>query len=494
MSVYAVVDQPSRWDLDVPGLTLVSAREYLRSPRLAAERNAKVWNLCRSYSYQSAGYYVSLLAAARGHRALPALATINDVRDRPLVRLMSRELDELVQTSLSRLTGERFELSVYFGHNVAGRHERLARAIWNQVPAPFLRAEFVRRQRWRLERVRVIGTEDVPESHRAFAIEQASRYLRRAITPRPKETPRYELAILVNEAETDPPSDEAGLERFEAACQRHGLGTARIQKDDGTRLLEFDALFIRETTRVNHHTYRLARRAATEGIVVIDDPDSILRCTNKVFQAEAFVRAGIPHPTTAILDRSLAADRDALDARMEEVGYPCVVKKPDGAFSQGVYRARDGAELAGHLQTVFAESELVVVQGFVTSTFDWRVGVLAGRPLYGCRYYLAPGHWTIQVGEGQTERTYGETETLPVPGLPADILETALRAAALMGDGLYGVDLKEVDGHPVVMEVNDNPSLDAGVEDAVLGDGLWDALAAEFLRRLERRGRGGDPR
>jgi len=494
MSVHAVVDQPSRWDLDVPGLDVVSAREYLRSPRLAAERDARIWNLCRSYAYQSTGYYVSLLAAARGHRALPTLATINDLRDRPMVRLMSRELDELVQKSLSRLTGDRFELSVYFGHNLAGRYERLSRAIWNQVPAPFLRAEFTRRSRWRLERVRVIGTEDIPESHRPFAIEQASRYLRRAVAPRPKETSRFDLAILVNEQEKDPPSDEGGLGRFEAACQRRGLRASRIQKDDGARLLEFDALFIRETTRVDHHTYRLARRAASEGLVVIDDPDSILRCTNKVFQAEAFARSGIPHPTTAIVDRSLASDRTALDARMEEVGFPCVVKKPDGAFSQGVYRADSGDELASHLARVLDESELVVVQGWVTSTFDWRVGILAGRPLYACRYYLAPGHWTIQTGEGSEERTYGDTETLAVADLPATIGETALRAAALMGDGLYGVDVKEVDGRPVVMEVNDNPSLEAGVEDAVLGDGLWDTLAGEFLHRLESRGRGGVPR
>jgi glutathione synthase/RimK-type ligase-like ATP-grasp enzyme len=490
MSVYAVVDYPSRWDLHVPGLTVVSAREYLRSPRLAAERNAKVWNLCRSYAYQSAGYYVSLLAAARGHRALPTLATINDVRDRPLVRLMSRELDELVQKSLSRLTGDRFELSVYFGHNLAKRYEPLSRAIWNQVPAPFLRAEFSNRQRWRLDRVRVIGTEDIPEAHRAFVIEQASRYLRRGITPRPKETPRYELAILLNDAEADPPSDEVGLVRFQEACARHGLGSERIQKDDAARLSEFDALFIRETTRVNHHTYRLARRAAADGLVVIDDPDSILRCTNKVFQAEAFARAGVPHPTTAIVDRPLMADRAALDARMEEVGYPSVVKKPDGSFSQGVYRAESGDDLVRHLEHVLSESELVVVQAWVTSAFDWRVGILAGRPLYACRYFLASGHWKIQVGEGTEARTYGNVETLPVMSIPAQIRDTALRAASLMGDGLYGVDLKEVDGRPVVMEVNDNPSLESDVEDAVLGDALWDALAAEFLRRLERRGRG----
>jgi hypothetical protein len=35
-------------------------------------------------------------------------------------------------------------------------------------------------------------------------------------------------------------------------------------------------------------------------------------------------------------------------------------------------------------------------------------------------------------------------------------------------------------------EVNDNPNLDAGVEDKVLGDGLYRAILAEMVARLER--------
>src|SRR3546814_13790004 len=59
---------------------------------------------------------------------------------------------------------------------------------------------------------------------------------------------------------------------------------------------EFDALFIRETTAVNHHTYRFARRAAREGLVVVDDPLSILRAANKVFLAQLMERHRIPQP------------------------------------------------------------------------------------------------------------------------------------------------------------------------------------------------------
>ena len=68
------------------------------------------------------------------------------------------------------------------------------------------------------------------------------------------------------------------------------------------------------------------------------------------------------------------------------------------------------------------------------------------------------------------------------------MLRTALKAADLIGDGLYGVDLKETADGPVVIEVNDNPSLDSDVEDQVLGEELYLRLIGEFVERLDRRG------
>jgi glutathione synthase/RimK-type ligase-like ATP-grasp enzyme len=59
-----------------------------------------------------------------------------------------------------------------------------------------------------------------------------------------------------------------------------------------------------------------------------------------------------------------------------------------------------------------------------------------------------------------------------------------------MGDGLYGVDIKEIDGKPVVIEINDNPSIEAGVEDKVLGMALYDAIIGTLRRRVEARREG----
>jgi glutathione synthase/RimK-type ligase-like ATP-grasp enzyme len=101
---------------------------------------------------------------------------------------------------------------------------------------------------------------------------------------------------------------------------------------------------------------------------------------------------------------------------------------------------------------------------------------------------MARGHWQIQQAKSATKRSYGRSETLTVQDAPSAVVELALRAARLVGDGFYGLDIKEVDGRLLVMEINDNPSVQAGCEDALLKDELYNTIMQVFYSRLERRG------
>jgi glutathione synthase/RimK-type ligase-like ATP-grasp enzyme len=272
------------------------------------------------------------------------------------------------------------------------------------------------------------------------------------------------------------------MRRFARAARAVGLEPYDIQLSDAADIAEFDALFIRETTYVNGPTYRLARRAAAEGLIVIDDPISILRCSNKVFLAELFQRHGIPHPKTFV------AHADSVGEIAAAVGLPCVLKRPDSAFSRGVTRAESQEELTEKANLFLQDSELVVAQSFTPSDFDWRVGVLGGEALFVCRYHMARGHWQIVTTGASGKRRYGKVETLAVEDAPGDLIEVAVRAARLIGDGLYGVDLKEVDGRFLVIEVNDNPNIDAGSEDIIIGDALYHKIMQWFRDRLDERG------
>ncbi len=478
-----VVENPRRWPLRLDGAEVVPARAYLVEERYSTLRRAAVFNLCREYRYQSLGYYVSLLAAARGHRPLPSVSTLQDLGSGPAVRVVAQDLDTLIQRSLRHLLSPEFELSVYFGRNLAARYDRLCTALFNHFPAPFLRARFMKADRWRLVSLRPIAGEDVPDSHRPFATEQARRHFRR---PRPSGRPskryRYDVAVLWSADDPEPPSDERAVVRFQRAARSEGLDATLVGREDYGRLAEFDALFIRETTAVDHHTFRFARRAVAEGLVVVDDPESIIRCTNKVFQAELMANSEIPTPRTLVVH---AGNADGVEA---EVGLPCVLKRPDSSFSRGVVKAETSDGLGRHLEEAFRRSPLLIAQAWTPSDFDWRIGVLDRAPLFACRYYMVPGHWQIARGPAGSRRRYGRVEAVRVEDAPRGVVELAVRAAGLIGDGLYGVDLKEVDGRALVIEVNDNPNIDAGNEDGVLGEDLYREVMRYFRRRLDARG------
>ena len=467
--------------LQIPGIDVVPARVYLTDPAWTKERALRVINLCRSYRYQSEGYYVSLLAAARRHRPFPDLRTVLDMKSRHFARTVDEELDAVIQKSLHDIEAAEFELSVYFGKNLAQRHTRLAHRLFSQFPTPLQRAHFRRdKKRWRMTSVSPIAFRDVPEAHREFVATAARDYLGRASAPvRARRTAFYDLAILCDPNEDPAPSDPVALGRFERAARAAGFDVERIQRDDFARLPEFDALLIRETTSVDHHTFRFAQRAEAEGMVVIDDPTSILRCTNKVFQTEALTQRGVPIPKTWI------SDRIDIDHVEQSLGFPCVLKFPDSSFSQGVVKCKDRAELETQAARILAESDLLVVQEYMPTDFDWRIGLFDGEPLYACRYLMANGHWQVIQRTNAGSFRYGRVEPVPLSEAPANVVKIATRAAAAIGEGLYGVDVKVAGKRVVVTEVNDNPNIDAGCEDAILKGELYDKIIRGFVRRLE---------
>lgn len=483
MTVVLVTDTQQDWFDDIAGVETVDPKEYLTSADWSRRKNVKICNLARSYAYQSLGYYVSLLAEARGHRPIPNVVTIQDLGSRNAVRLVPQDLEDLIDKCLQPLHGDKFELSVYFGNNLANRYNKLARELSGLFQAPLLRFEFSKRKKWRVRRARAIGLEDIPNSHRPFVIEQAQKHFAHGtIGKAKKNTYRYDMAILHNPAEgTLAPSDDKALQKMIRAAAAIGINAELLTVEDSGRLLEFDALFVRETTSVNHYTYRLARKAEREGMVVIDDPLSILRCTNKVYLAELLQKAKLATPKTIVAHRNNAA------TIADELGFPVVLKRPDSAFSQGVVKVETLDDLKAQLQTFFADSELVVAQQYMRTDFDWRIGILDRRPLFACKYHMARGHWQIINQEEVSEsKRFGKCETMPFELAPRKCVALAQKAADLIGDSLYGVDIKESDGQFYVIEVNDNPNIDSGIEDRILRDDLYRRIMDSFLRRIER--------
>ncbi|MCB1630136.1 MAG: RimK family alpha-L-glutamate ligase, partial [Xanthomonadales bacterium] len=180
----------------------------------------------------------------------------------------------------------------------------------------------------RIERIRPLAINKLEEAERAFLYEAMARYTRRDWRgPKVKTPPRYTFAVLHDPDEQLPPSSKSSLKHLARVAEKMDVEIDLITKKDLSRLSEYDALFIRETTTIKNHTFRFAQRAQQEGIPVIDDPVSMIRCTNKLYLKELLESAGIQMPPTVML--SSTADIPKAEA---ELDYPIVLKIPDGSF------------------------------------------------------------------------------------------------------------------------------------------------------------------
>ncbi|WP_343712523.1 RimK-like ATPgrasp N-terminal domain-containing protein [Inquilinus sp.] len=437
-----------------------------------------VVNLCRDQRPLSFGYYVSLIAEARGYTAIPTAAALADQADDRLARSRHAPVDRALaalRRQSQRLVLPR-RLFVALGRCSKPHLQAVAEAAYEAFGLPLMTLQ--------IDPLRPQLLQAVAEPLAGLDPRQL-RLLRAALerlagtppTPRPfRRAPR--LAVLVNPDDPLPPSKPGTIARLRDVASSMGVDTECVGHRDLPRLGGFDALLIRETTALQSPSYAFAETAAQLGLPVIDDPVSILRCCNKVFLHERLKAEGVPQP------RTLAVRADTLAAG-EALGFPLVLKVPDGACSRGVIRVDSPGELPVAGRRLLRRSRLILAQEYLYTDFDWRIGVLAGRPLFACRYRMVRGHWQIFRHDGNGSSEEGATEPVPLDAVPPAVLSAALSAAALIGTGLYGVDLKETAQGPVVIEVNDNPNIDVGLEDACLGDALYERLLGHFLERIE---------
>ena len=73
--------------------------------------------------------------------------------------------------------------------------------------------------------------------------------------------------------------------------------------------------------------------------------------------------------------------------------------------------------------------------------------------------------------------------------VPKTVTRLAVKVSASIGKGLYGVDIKNGGEKALVIEVNDNPSIDHGIEDKILGNELYRIILREFTQQLTRKSR-----
>lgn len=498
-----------------PGVRVLRAEAFLaEGPELAP--GTPVVNLCADRGYLSTAWYVSLLAEARGGAPLPEAALLEQERDRRARDRALREegLDVLGAAEVGarlRLRAEqgepplegppvvddpdeprprparpeeRLRLRVLAGRAAPvalppapPRVASIAKRVFAAWPLPLCEVDLVRDAgHWRVVDLLGLDLADLDVGERQVLVEALARLARPTAAEAVEVMPS--LAVLWEGTDASSASSAETIDRLGRVAQRRGLRVERICLDDLERLGDHDALFIRVLTGVDQPAWRFATRAEALGMPVIDHPTAIVRCSNKVYMHELLSRAGLATPPTVVFGRGTGFAE--LEARL---GSPVVVKIPDGSFSTGVFKIVGAEDFAARVLPLLEATPLLVAQAWLPTTFDWRVGVLDGKVLYIARYHMVSGHWQIRALKGKTVR-FGRVEAVPRDKAPAAIKRLAVAAAGLIGDGFFGVDIKETEAGPVVIEVNDNPNLDLGYEDGADGDLVYEELVRWFLKRI----------
>jgi glutathione synthase/RimK-type ligase-like ATP-grasp enzyme len=460
---------------------MMTTRDYVLQPRLLSGSRPKIINLARSYNYQTDGYYASLLAEARGHRVIPTVETLLDLYDRDLPEDAESALEELLNKDLERGAAPE-RLIVCFGEVQDERFRKFGRQLFDWYRAPVLvvtTAPNGSPGKYKIKRIKITAFAKLEDDELRFFVDSLTSYTGRVWkNAKTRTIPKWSIAVLHDPNEQLAPSSVESLQYWARLAEKDGVEIEPITKKDLDRLAEFDALMIRETTSITNHTYRFARRAWAEGMPVIDDPVSMMRCTNKVYLWERLTGAGLPSPETIIIQ-----DKSNLEEVADRLKFPLVLKIPDGSFSRGVKKAGNMEELRKVVDDFLEDSDLCIAQKYVPTDFDWRVGVLDRRPLFVCQYKMARGHWQIMNHKPDGRSIEGGHRSLAIAEAPQDVVDIGVRAANLIGDGLYGVDIKSGPDGPVVVEINDNPNLEHGVEDEA-DKQVWNHLTDWFVKRL----------
>lgn len=222
----------------------------------------------------------------------------------------------------------------------------------------------------------------------------------------------------------------------------------------GRPLPRQDVVIPRIGHSVTFHGTTVLRQFELMGAVTPSSADAILRARDKLRCHQLLAAEGIDLPVTAFGDSP-----DDTPALLDMVGpAPHVVKLNEGTQGSGVVLARDLAASRSVIEAFRGLYANFLVQEFIAEAkgADLRCFVVGEKVVAAMRRQAPKGDFRSNLHRGGSAR--------PIRPSRAEI-QTAVRAARLLGLGVAGVDLIRSRRGPLVLEVNSSPGLE-GIEQA----------------------------
>lgn len=217
-------------------------------------------------------------------------------------------------------------------------------------------------------------------------------------------------------------------------------------------LSDYDAVLPRIGASITYYGTAVVRQFQEMDVFCANTAHGIINSRDKLRSLQILSRhhIGIPR-TTFVRDK-----HDVLPAIERVGGAPIIIKLIEGTQGIGVLLAESVQAAASIIELLQSQKQNVLIQKFVAESKgkDIRAFVVGDRVVAAMR----------RVAQGQEFRSNVHRGGIAEPvELSEEYVETAVRAAQIMGLRVAGVDILESKTGPQIMEVNSSPGLE-GIE------------------------------
>jgi len=237
----------------------------------------------------------------------------------------------------------------------------------------------------------------------------------------------------------------------------------------GEKLESFDAVIPRIGASVTFYGTAVLRQFEMMGVYPLNESVAISRSRDKLRSVQLLARKGIGLPVTGF-----AHNPDDINDLLDSVGGDqFVIKLLEGTQGIGVVLAENRKAAESVIEAFFGLNANILVQEFIKEAggADIRCFVVDSKVVAAMKRQGKEGDFRSNLHRG------GSAEVVRIT---PEERSTAVRAAAILGLNVAGVDLIRSNHGPLVMEVNSSPGLE-GIERATGKD-----IAGIIIRFIEK--------
>ena len=250
----------------------------------------------------------------------------------------------------------------------------------------------------------------------------------------------------------------------------------------GENITDFDAVIPRIGASVTFYGTAVLRQFEMMGVYPLNESVAITRSRDKLRSLQLLARKGIGLPVTGFAH----SPDDVQDMLKMVGGAPAVIKLLEGTQGIGVVLAETEKAAESVIEAFMGLKANILIQEFIKEAggADIRCFVIGGKVVAAMKRQGKDGEFRSNLHRGGSAT---------LVKLTPEERSTAVRAAAIMGLNVCGVDILRSNHGPVVMEVNSSPGLE-GIEQATGKDVA--TMIVQFIEknhqpnRTKTRGRG----